>query len=142
MQFYSYGQRKDSLTYCRCDYKRHPLHVFTHIHYKEQYMFKLKSFISLIFAALATVVLLNINVAQAEEPRAKQIVASATMININSEDAAALASAMKGVGLKKAQAIIDYRTTYGAFHDANELLEVKGIGKSILEKNIKLISRE
>ena len=105
-------------------------------------MFKLKSFISLIFAALATVVFHNINVAQAEEPRAKQIVASSTMININSADAAALASAMKGLGLEKAQAIVDYRTTYGAFHDANELLEVKGIGKSILEKNIKLISIE
>ena len=72
MQFYSYGQRKDSLTYFRRDYKRHLLHVFTHIHYKEQYMFKLKSFISLIFAALATVVFLNINVAQAEEPKAKK----------------------------------------------------------------------
>ena len=105
-------------------------------------MFKLKSFISLIFAALATVVFLNINVAQAEEPQAKQIVASATMIDINTADAAALASAMKGVGLKKAQAIVEYRNTYGAFHDASELLEVKGIGKSILEKNIKLISIE
>ncbi len=105
-------------------------------------MFKLKSFISLIFAALATMVFLNINVAQAEEPQAKQIIASATMININTADAAVLASSMKGVGLKKAQAIIDYRNTYGAFHDANELMEVKGIGKSILEKNIKLISIE
>ena len=64
------------------------------------------------------------------------------MININTEDAAALDSAMKGVGLKKAQAIVDYRTTYGAFHDATELLEVKGIGKSILEKNMSVISVE
>ena len=105
-------------------------------------MFKLKSFISLIFAALATVVFLSINVAQAEEPQAKQIVASATMININTEDAAALASAMKGVGLKKAQAIVEYRNTYGAFHDVSELLEVKGIGKSILEKNMSVVSVE
>lgn len=105
-------------------------------------MFKLKPFISLIFATLATVAFLNINVVQAEEPRAKQVVASATMININTADAAALASAMKGVGLKKAQAIVEYRNTYGAFHDANELLEVKGIGKSILEKNLSVVSVE
>ena len=35
----------------------------------------------------------------------------------------------------KAQAIIDHRNTNGPFASVDELLEVKGIGAAILEKN-------
>ena len=96
-------------------------------------MFNFKSFISLTFAALFAVLFLQASLAHAEE--AKPVVASAQQININTADAEAIATALKGVGLKKAQAIIEYRKTYGPFHDVEELTEVKGIGKSTLEKN-------
>ena len=49
-------------------------------------------------------------------------------ININTADATTLASILKGVGLKKAEAIVEYRKTYGPFHDIQELAEVSGIG--------------
>jgi competence protein ComEA len=46
-----------------------------------------------------------------------------------------MADLLKGVGLKKAQAIVDYRTEYGAFSAPEDLLNVSGIGPSTLEKN-------
>ncbi|SMF88664.1 competence protein ComEA [Paenibacillus uliginis N3/975] len=54
-------------------------------------------------------------------------------ININTADAAALMD-LPGIGEKKAQAIIDYRTKHGPFRTAADLLEVKGIGPKMLEK--------
>jgi len=56
-------------------------------------------------------------------------------ININTADAATIAKALKGIGISKAQAIIAYRETYGAFHAIQELEAVKGIGKNTIEKN-------
>ena len=67
------------------------------------------------------------------------IIAASGKININHADAHLLAKTLKGVGLKKAEAIIHYRNTYGPFAHIEELVEVKGIGHSILEKNAHLI---
>ena len=100
-------------------------------------MFNFKSFISLTFAALFAVLFLQASLAHAED--AKPVVASAQQININTADAEAIATTLKGIGLKKAQAIINYRETYGPFHDIEELTEVKGIGKSTLEKNAGMV---
>lgn len=61
-------------------------------------------------------------------------------ININTADAKTLAATMNGVGIKKAEAIIAYRTTYGPFADIQELKDVKGIGQATIEKNAHLIS--
>ena len=57
-------------------------------------------------------------------------------VNINSASAQEIASALKGIGLKKAQAIVDYRDQNGDYTSADELLEIKGIGKKIIDKNL------
>lgn len=54
-------------------------------------------------------------------------------ININKADTEQL-SLIKGIGTKKAQAIIDYRVANGEFTTLDELISVKGIGSSTLEK--------
>ncbi len=56
-------------------------------------------------------------------------------VNINTADAATLAKTMKGIGLKKAQAIIAYRTRHGRFKTVDELKKVKGIGKKTVDKS-------
>ncbi|CNH15407.1 ComEA family DNA-binding protein [Yersinia pekkanenii] len=58
-----------------------------------------------------------------------------SQININSADAEQLAQFLSGIGRKKAEAIVNYREQFGPFTDAEQLLEVPGIGPSFLERN-------
>ncbi|MDR1555207.1 MAG: helix-hairpin-helix domain-containing protein [Campylobacteraceae bacterium] len=52
-------------------------------------------------------------------------------IDINSADIKTLTS-IKGLGEKKAEAILEYRKANGKFKNIDELLNVKGIGKKLL----------
>jgi competence protein ComEA len=56
-------------------------------------------------------------------------------VNINTADAATLSRELKGVGVKRAQAIVDYRKVHGPFKSADELALVKGIGPAAIDKN-------
>lgn len=58
-----------------------------------------------------------------------------TKVNLNSADAEVLRRDLFGIGAAKAKAIIAYRESNGPFTAVDELLEVKGIGKALLEKN-------
>ena len=53
-------------------------------------------------------------------------------VDINSASVKELSS-LKGIGEKKAQAIIDYRTLNGKFKNIDELVHVKGIGTKMVE---------
>lgn len=57
-------------------------------------------------------------------------------VSINSASAEELASALNGIGLKKAQGIVNYREQYGAFTHVEQLQEVPGVGASIFERNL------
>jgi len=61
--------------------------------------------------------------------------AQAGSVNINQADAAVLSSELNGIGEKKAQAIVDYRTQHGPFNTLEDLQNVKGIGDQTIEKN-------
>ncbi len=67
-------------------------------------------------------------------------VASAVIgrINVNTADALTL-TGLKGVGEKKAQAIIAYRKSKGPFSSLEQLEAVPGIGPSIIAKNKSVI---
>ncbi|KAA0987735.1 helix-hairpin-helix domain-containing protein [Pseudomonas sp. ANT_J12] len=56
-------------------------------------------------------------------------------IDLNGADAPTLQRELAGVGEAKARAIVAYRETNGPFASVDELLEVKGIGKAILDRN-------
>jgi len=63
--------------------------------------------------------------------------AFAAPVNINTADAQAISNALNGIGIKKAEAIIDYRHKNGNYKTVNDLLNVKGIGEKTIEKNKK-----
>jgi competence protein ComEA len=60
------------------------------------------------------------------------------VININTADAQALTK-LKGIGAKKAEAIVAWRKANGAFKSVDQFAEVKGIGAKTLEANRKSI---
>ncbi len=60
-------------------------------------------------------------------------------VNINTADAPTIAKELKGIGEKKAQAIVNYRKQHGPFKTIESLTEVKGIGLKTVEKNRSLI---
>jgi competence protein ComEA len=64
----------------------------------------------------------------------------ASKISINKADADALAAQLKGVGLKKAEAIVTWRQKHGKFKSIEQLAEVKGIGMATVEKNRAVLS--
>ena len=58
------------------------------------------------------------------------------VININSADAQTLIN-LKGIGPKKAEAIIAWRKANGGFKTVDQFADVKGIGSKTLEVNRK-----
>ncbi|MGB5325130.1 MAG: ComEA family DNA-binding protein [Pseudomonadales bacterium] len=56
-------------------------------------------------------------------------------VDINKASAEQLAKTLDGVGLSKAQAIVEYRRINGAFSSPEALGKVKGIGASTIENN-------
>ncbi len=58
----------------------------------------------------------------------------ASPVNINTATASEIADALNGIGMVKAQAIVDFRTTNGLFSSADQITMVIGIGESTYEK--------
>lgn len=56
-------------------------------------------------------------------------------VNVNDADVQTIQRVLVGIGRSKAAAIVAYREANGRFYSLEELLEVKGIGKSTLKKN-------
>lgn len=65
---------------------------------------------------------------------------SAESININTADKETLMSVIKGVGEKKADAIIAYRSENGNFKSVDDLANVKGIGQTTVDKHREQLS--
>jgi competence protein ComEA len=61
---------------------------------------------------------------------------AAESININTADKETLMS-IKGIGEKRAEAIIAYRKEHGSFKSVDELAEIKGLGPAFIESNRK-----
>ncbi len=63
------------------------------------------------------------------------LLALAGPVDVNTADAATISAELKGVGLVKAQAIVEYRSTHGPFKSPDDLVLVKGIGARTIEMN-------
>lgn len=53
-------------------------------------------------------------------------------INLNTATAEVLAQSFKGIGKKRAEAIVTYRQNYGLFKSIADLAGVKGLGKTFV----------
>lgn len=71
---------------------------------------------------------------RAGQPRGRAPSPSPATINVNTADAAAL-EALKGVGEKKARAIVAFRKAHGPFATLEEFEEVPGIGPALIDAN-------
>jgi competence protein ComEA len=56
-------------------------------------------------------------------------------VNIHLASAEAIAEALNGVALAKANRIVEYREAYGPLEHVDELAAVRGIGHATVEKN-------
>ena len=56
-------------------------------------------------------------------------------VNVNTATAEEIAEALKGVGMSKAEAIVNYRNANGKFKHVDELVNVKGIGIRTVDIN-------
>ncbi|ANJ57469.1 ComEA family DNA-binding protein [Pseudomonas silesiensis] len=99
-------------------------------------------FYSLVFALLtsasiAAVAAPAVKPEAGNAPQVQQMSAATPSgkVDLNKADASTLQSELSGIGEAKAQAIVAYRESNGAFSSVDELLEVKGIGKALLDKN-------
>ena len=99
-------------------------------------------FYSLIFALLTSASIAAIAAPAAPVQASSVVVAvdakastESAKVDLNEADAAKLQKELAGIGEAKAKAIVAYRETNGPFTSVDELLEVKGIGKAILDRN-------
>ena len=60
---------------------------------------------------------------------------AATPVDINTASAQALADAIKGVGIKRAEAIVAYRDKNGPFESVNALSNVQGVGDKTVQSS-------
>jgi len=56
-------------------------------------------------------------------------------VDINSADAETISAELNGVGMTKAEAIVEYREKHGPFKSPEDLSLVKGIGDRTVERN-------
>ncbi|KGU84297.1 ComEA family DNA-binding protein [Pseudomonas mediterranea] len=100
-------------------------------------------FYSLVFALLtsASIAAIAAPSAKPETPTPSQtmdisVKPQDAKVNLNEADAPTLQRELAGIGEAKAKAIVAYREANGPFSSVEELLEVKGIGKAILDRNL------
>ena len=102
---------------------------------------KLLSFFALLVTfTLSTLPINNVFAAASADTETHAISVETGKININTASAHILANSIKGIGLKKAQSIVDYREAYGAFPNIQDLSSVSGIGEKTVAKNAHLLT--
>ncbi len=95
---------------------------------------KVLSLIALICALLTTTLLFNVNLASAEPTASNKAAVMQQVVHLNNSTIDDLVT-LKGIGHKRAQAIVAYREQFGAFKSINDLIKVKGIGQKVLFDN-------
>lgn len=64
-----------------------------------------------------------------------------TPVNLNTANATQMEGKVKGIGLKRAEAIVAYRQEHGAFKSFEDLENVKGIGASFVKNHLDALKK-
>ena len=105
---------------------------------KTQHLFSCRTLSAAVLSCLFALSVPGFSAMAAEEnntsipDKAEQAIQS---VNINTADALTIAGVLRGVGLKKAAAIVRWREENGQFTNVEQLLEVRGIGEKTLSAN-------
>ncbi len=67
------------------------------------------------------------------------VFAYAGPVDVNTADAETISAELKGVGITKAIAIVEYRKANGPFRSVDDLALVKGIGERTVDSNRQFI---
>ncbi|WP_419420610.1 ComEA family DNA-binding protein [Legionella sp. D16C41] len=59
-----------------------------------------------------------------------------TQINLNKADLKTLTKSFKGIGVKRAEAIVKYRQEHGKFKSVSELAKVPGFGQKFVTSHL------
>lgn len=62
-------------------------------------------------------------------------------INLNKADVHALTGSFKGIGKKRAEAIVSYRDAHEGFKSVADLAQVRGLGQSFVDSNLEQLER-
>lgn len=90
---------------------------------------------SLIFSSFTLPTIVYAAVPQ-EVPKQTVTLNNSVKIDLNTADVSALTHVIKGIGAKRAQAIVTYRKEHQGFKSVEELAYVPGIGKHFVEKHL------
>ena len=85
----------------------------------------------LLIVLITFVALKPVSAAQTSAEMAQQV---QQMVNVNQADVEQLVI-LKGIGKKKAAAIVAYRKQHGRFKSVDELTKVKGVSQGIVDRN-------
>ena len=91
-----------------------------------------------LFAAMLSCVAVSF-AAQAQEvktPATTTVQQSIKKINLNTADVLALTGSFKGIGKKRAEAIVSFRDAHGKFKSVADLSQVKGLGQSFVNSHL------
>lgn len=94
----------------------------------------MKNHIYYYFIILFTVMSLSVHAVEGNDVPVAVALQDIQVIDINKADIETL-TLLKGVGEKRAKAIIAYRELHGKFGSVDDLLNVKGIGEQMLHHN-------
>lgn len=90
-----------------------------------------------VFAAVLALFVLSLPLqAVSQLPSAKALETTPVKIDLNKADALTLSKSVKGIGQKRAAAIISYREKQGRFNSVEELAKVKGFGKQFMKNHL------
>ena len=74
--------------------------------------------------------------AQVDTEPVVNILQTTNKINLNTADVDTLTQSFKGIGRKRAEAIVAYREANNGFKSIEDLASVKGIGKQFITRNL------